>query len=151
MRTPENQQPIREAAGVFFDSDHSQAAIDELLASGFRHENIGIPSREHRASGRRANCAPDLGPSLRRSPCRCRRSWAAGATRSGGLVLAACCGCTYEPRRHPRPELVKFAKCPARCCANLLIARDTAPGMLLVCQTSRRRPATHRIAYSFGP
>jgi hypothetical protein len=38
---------INEAIGVFFDADHLQAAIKELLASGFGHADIGLLAGEH--------------------------------------------------------------------------------------------------------
>jgi len=38
--------PVREAVGVFFDSNHLHAAIDELETSGFDVEQLGLLAGE---------------------------------------------------------------------------------------------------------
>jgi hypothetical protein len=47
MKTHKSQPPIREAVGVFFEAEHLQNAIRELLSSGFDHKHIGLLAGEH--------------------------------------------------------------------------------------------------------
>jgi hypothetical protein len=47
MKKDQHYPPIREAVGIFFDGEKLQAAIDDLLASGFTHQDIGLLAGEH--------------------------------------------------------------------------------------------------------
>lgn len=46
MRGKHGTAVVREAVGVFFDSDHLHEAIDDLVASGFRFEDLGMLAGE---------------------------------------------------------------------------------------------------------
>jgi len=42
MKLSKNRRTVREAVGTFFEADKLEAAIDELLCSGFDHKHIGL-------------------------------------------------------------------------------------------------------------
>lgn len=46
MRSKHGAATVREAVGVFFDSDHLHEAVDELVSSGFRYEDLGMLAGE---------------------------------------------------------------------------------------------------------
>jgi len=46
MTTKENETPIREAVGIFFDGQHLKDALKDLLASGFEPEELGLLASE---------------------------------------------------------------------------------------------------------
>ena len=46
MASSENELPIREAVGIFFDAQHLKDTIKDLLASGFEHEELGLLASE---------------------------------------------------------------------------------------------------------
>lgn len=47
MKKAKDRESIREAVGVFFSADHLEAAIDDLLSSGFTHKDLGLLAGEH--------------------------------------------------------------------------------------------------------
>src|SRR5688572_25724268 len=47
MTTNENEPPIREAVGIFFDGQHLKDALKDLRASGFEPEELGLLASEH--------------------------------------------------------------------------------------------------------
>jgi hypothetical protein len=47
VETQQKLPPVREAVGIFFDADHLQAAIDDLLSAGFVHHDLGLLAGEH--------------------------------------------------------------------------------------------------------
>jgi hypothetical protein len=47
MKPSESTEPVREAVGVFFKADSLEAAIGELLSSGFDDEHVGLLAGEH--------------------------------------------------------------------------------------------------------
>jgi outer membrane lipoprotein SlyB len=46
MATSANEEPIREAVGIFFSAEHLRDAIKELLASGCKAEELGLLASE---------------------------------------------------------------------------------------------------------
>jgi hypothetical protein len=47
MSNEQATQEVRETVGIFFETDHLKAAIDELLAAGFSRSEIGLLAGEH--------------------------------------------------------------------------------------------------------
>ena len=46
METSANAKPIREAVGIFFTAQHLRDALKELLAAGFKPEELGLLASE---------------------------------------------------------------------------------------------------------
>jgi outer membrane lipoprotein SlyB len=47
MKKDKNHPLIKEAVGIFFEGDKLQAAINDLLSSGFEHKDLGLLAGEH--------------------------------------------------------------------------------------------------------
>lgn len=67
MTVGDNEAPIREAVGIFFDADHLEQAIEELSAAGFDREELGLLASEYAVRQRlshlyeRTSEHPDVG------------------------------------------------------------------------------------------
>lgn len=65
MTSSKDQTTVREAVGIFFDAEHLKGAMDELLALGFRYEELGLLASEHAVRQKladfytRTNALPD--------------------------------------------------------------------------------------------
>jgi hypothetical protein len=47
MGSNKDEATVREAVGIFFDSEHLHEAVDELMSAGFSFEDLGLLAGQH--------------------------------------------------------------------------------------------------------